>query len=165
MENGLTSAFNDDIRRDQNGQALLEKSKTTERLPLQLKQGAKISAVRNIHRESDQKTDTCMSPSRQVSLVVIIIAVRFTKTMPQPAKRPVTTLSLPVHNLKAQKMLHTGLRYLVWTTQTRPLAGQLLTEWQTNPCSYNSFQKQNVCQEHRCTLPLACQRSSTRVGL
>ena len=68
MENGLTSAFNDDIRQDQNGQALLEESKTIERLPLQLKQGAKISAVRNIHRESDQKTDTCMSPSRQVSL-------------------------------------------------------------------------------------------------
>ena len=28
QENGLTSAFNDHIRRDRNGQALLEKSKT-----------------------------------------------------------------------------------------------------------------------------------------
>lgn len=34
---------------------------------MQLKQGGRIFAAGNIQRESDQKTETCMSPSRQVS--------------------------------------------------------------------------------------------------
>ena len=43
------------------------RSRKPKRLPMQIKQCARISGVRNIQQESDQKTNTCISPSRQVS--------------------------------------------------------------------------------------------------
>ena len=67
LENGLTSAFNHHIKRDENGQALLEKSKPIKRHPMKRNLGARIFGVGNIQRESDQKNDTCMSASRKVS--------------------------------------------------------------------------------------------------
>ena len=98
--------FSHHIRRDQNGRALLEKSKPIERLRMQLKQGSRISGVRNIHREGDKKNDTCTSPSRQVSSV----GYDRSSTIHQNAasRSQVTTLNRPVYDQKVCKMLRTG---------------------------------------------------------